>query len=153
MQVANQRGHLPDQRATPSRCQRWGWCRHGRCSGLLMMYSSSLGWRHNYAWDDLCFGCFITLWRCLDSYEFGMASCGSSTHEGASDVSLFHTCFTSPPGTCRVACWVCLLFVLGCLVFVVCVCLSSCFAGVRGILTIPPRVRSRWPTMLHRSFG
>ena len=26
-----------------------------------------------------------------------MASCGSSTHEGASDVSLFHACLNPPP--------------------------------------------------------
>ena len=43
-----------------------------------------------------------------------MASCWTSTYESASNVSLFHTCFTFPPCTCRffVGVGLCLLFVL-----------------------------------------
>ncbi len=72
------------------------------------------------AGEALSYGCLISTWLCLGSFELDMASCGSSTYEGASDVSLFHTCFTFPPGTCRSAVWLvvfgsCLL--LGCVVF------------------------------------
>ena len=127
------------KRATPSRCQRCWWCRHGRCSGWSTMYFSPLRWLHNYTWGVLCFGCLITLWRCLASYELGMASCGSSTHESASNVSLFHICFTSPSDTCRVAGWLLCVFVC-CFGFLF-VCLP-CFASARRLfcLTIPPQI-------------
>ena len=79
-----------------------------------------------------------------------MASCGSSTTEGASDVSPFHL-FHSAYCMCRfLLCW----FVLFACVFCwFCLCLVLCFACAAGIfLTVVADV-SRWPTMLHRSFG
>ena len=33
-------------------------------------------------------------WLCLGGFELVLASCWSSTYEGASDVSPFHTCLT-----------------------------------------------------------
>ena len=67
-------------------------------------------------------GCWNGTWLCL-GFELGMATCWSSTVEGASDVSLSHTCFTFLPCTCRRfvgvvlclgVCWFCfVLQVLG----------------------------------------
>ena len=90
-------------------------------------------------------GCLIITWLCLGSFELDMASCGSSTYEGASDVSLFHTRFTFPPCTCRSVVWF-LVFGFWCLVVCLVCCVCFLFAFVvfckcwEGVLTIPPRV-------------
>ena len=56
-----------------------------------------------------------------------VTSSGSSTTEGASDVSLSHL-FHLPPGTCRVFCFVGVFVVVLCvgLVFVLCLFLVFC---------------------------
>ena len=61
-----------------------------------------------------------------------MASCWSSTYEGASDVSLFHTRLTFPPCTCLLL-WLLLVFLFVLCFSVICKCLG-------GVLFIPPRV-------------
>ena len=92
----------------------------------------------DHAGEALSCGCLITTWLCWGSFELDMASCGSSTYEGASDVSLFHTCFTFPPGTCRS---VVLLFVFGfCCLGVLCLLLCLFCKCWEGVLTIPRRV-------------
>ena len=76
-----------------------------------------------------------------------VASCWSSTTEGASDVSPFHL-FHFAYCTCRS------FVVLGC--FCACcflLCLVLCFACAAGIFLIIVADVSRWPTMLNRSFG
>ena len=60
-----------------------------------------------------------------------VASCRSSTTEGASDVSLSHL-FHLPSSTCRVCC-LCVCWVL---VVFVCVVCFPCFAGARGFFLI-----------------
>ena len=92
----------------------------------------------DHAGEALSCGCLITTWLCWGSFQLDMASCGSSTYEGASDVSLFHTCFTFPPGACRS---VVLLFVFGfCCLGVLCLLLCLFCKCWEGVLTIPRRV-------------
>ena len=54
-----------------------------------------------------------------------MTSCGSSTCEAASDVSLSHTCFTFPPCTCCLVVFVVFVFVLFAFRFCFCKCLDG----------------------------
>ena len=76
-----------------------------------------------------------------------VASCWSSTTEGASDVSPFHL-FHFAYCTCR-------SFVVSGCVCACCflLCLVLCFACAAGIFLIIVADVSRWPTMLNRSFG
>ena len=61
-----------------------------------------------------------------------VASCRSSTTEGASDVSLSHL-FHLSSSTCRVFVCLCVVFWVVCVFAVVC---FSCFAGARGFFLI-----------------
>ena len=90
-----------------------------------MMATPEDGLVLDHAGEVLSFGCLFTTSLCWDSFELDMDSCGSSTYEGASDVSLFHTCLTFPPGTCRsVVVLLVFWFLFVVWVFCVCFCVS-----------------------------